>query len=70
MVSSRYLTYIDNVVFKYGSKEAGGVKHVPDGYDWWLGLKGNSKYYNYTLSINGTTLKLKDEYLTDLLVIC
>ncbi|KAH1017106.1 N-acetylglucosamine-6-sulfatase [Dendroctonus ponderosae] len=52
---------------QYGSKYAGGTTHVPKGYDWWVGLKGNSKYYNYTLSINGTNLPLKNLYLTDLL---
>jgi N-acetylglucosamine-6-sulfatase len=42
---------------------------VPKGWDWWAGLVGNSRYYNYTLSING---KPKDygsdydrDYLTD-----
>ncbi|KRT82940.1 hypothetical protein AMK59_3827 [Oryctes borbonicus] len=52
---------------KYGADEVGGVKHVPAGYDWWIGLVGNSKYYNYTLSINGTGKYFQDVYLTDLL---
>ncbi|KAK9884362.1 hypothetical protein WA026_005309 [Henosepilachna vigintioctopunctata] len=50
---------------QYGSKNAGGIEHVPPGYDWWLGLKGNSRYYNYTLSINGSENYFGDVYLTD-----
>ncbi|KAF5284165.1 hypothetical protein FQR65_LT00165 [Abscondita terminalis] len=51
----------------YGNKANGGAKHVPDGFDWWIGLKGNSKYYNYTLSVNGTGRWFSDEYLTDVM---
>lgn len=53
---------------QYGSNKAGGVNHIPKGYDWWIGLKGNSKYYNYTLSVNGTEKILTDLYLTDVIV--
>ncbi|XP_063595975.1 N-acetylglucosamine-6-sulfatase-like isoform X1 [Penaeus indicus] len=42
---------------QYGDEKVGGVKHVPPGWDWWIGLKGNSRYYNYTLSINGVAEK-------------
>lgn len=41
------------------------------GWDWWNGLVGNSKYYNYSLSINGTEKKFGSntkEYLTDVIV--
>ncbi|XP_071099650.1 N-acetylglucosamine-6-sulfatase-like [Haliotis cracherodii] len=55
----------------YGLKPAGGVQHVPPGWDWWNGLVGNSVYYNYTLSINGTAQdhgqSYKSDYLTDLI---
>nr|CAI5856194.1 unnamed protein product [Callosobruchus analis] len=51
----------------YGQKKAGGTDYVPKGYDWWIGLKGNSRYYNYTLSLNGTAKFFKDDYLTDIL---
>lgn len=54
---------------QYGSEENGGLRHVPKGYDWWIGLKGNSRYYNYTLSINGTKRHCTDQYLTDVIVI-
>jgi len=52
---------------QYGAREAGGVGHVPPGWDWWLGLVGNSKYYNYTLSMNGKAEVHKDSYPRDYL---
>ncbi|KAJ3651733.1 hypothetical protein Zmor_017752 [Zophobas morio] len=57
--------YAGKYLNQYGEKNTGGVKHAPEGYDWWLGLQGNSKYYNYTLSINGTGQFFENEYLTD-----
>ncbi|XP_064214399.1 N-acetylglucosamine-6-sulfatase isoform X2 [Tribolium castaneum] len=56
--------YAGKYLNQYG-KSGKGVKHVPPGYDWWLGLKGNSKYYNYTLSINGSGHFFEKDYLTD-----
>ncbi|KAK6635375.1 hypothetical protein RUM44_000626 [Polyplax serrata] len=55
---------------KYGYKSSGGVEHVPHGWDWWIGLVGNSVYYNYTLSVNGSRVDKGDkesDYLTDVL---
>lgn len=50
----------------------GGTKHVPPGWDEWNGLKGNSVYYNYTLSVNGKKEVHRDnypkDYLTDVIV--
>lgn len=56
---------------EYGEKIVGGSSHVPEGWDWWVGLIGNSKYYNYSLSINGTEKQFGSEpndYLTDVIV--
>ncbi|XP_076140143.1 glucosamine (N-acetyl)-6-sulfatase (Sanfilippo disease IIID), b [Alosa pseudoharengus] len=57
---------------QYGKKEAGGVDHVPPGWDHWNALVGNSVYYNYSLSVNGQEEKHGDDYhkdyLTDLIV--
>ncbi|KAJ8381975.1 hypothetical protein SKAU_G00027530 [Synaphobranchus kaupii] len=56
---------------EYGSTEAGGVEHVPPGWDYWFALERNSKYYNYTLSVNGKAQKhgqnYSEDYLTDVL---
>ncbi|CAB0011193.1 unnamed protein product [Nesidiocoris tenuis] len=51
----------------YGEASVGGPQHVPPGWDDWVGLVGNSRYYNYTLSINGTPFHHKDQYLTNVL---
>ncbi|XP_072309833.1 N-acetylglucosamine-6-sulfatase [Eucyclogobius newberryi] len=56
---------------QYGHAEAGGVAHVPPGWSYWVGLEKNSKYYNYTLSVNGKPQKhgydYNKDYLTDVL---
>jgi len=63
--------YAGKYLNQYGKKDAGGVEHVPPGWDWWNGLVGNSKYYNYSLSVNGTNEKhgdkYEDDYLTDVI---
>lgn len=63
--------YAGKYLNRYGHKQAGGVRHVPPGWTNWNGLVGNSVYYNYTLSINGTPEKHGDsphkDYLTDVL---
>lgn len=57
---------------QYGNPQVGGPQHVPPGWDEWYGLVGNSRYYNYKLSVNGQPEKHGDsygtDYLTDLLV--
>ncbi|XP_047425105.1 glucosamine (N-acetyl)-6-sulfatase (Sanfilippo disease IIID), b [Mugil cephalus] len=57
---------------QYGHKEAGGVGHIPPGWDQWHALVGNSQYYNYTLSVNGKAEPHGDsyekDYLTDLIL--
>ncbi|XP_041111302.1 N-acetylglucosamine-6-sulfatase-like [Polyodon spathula] len=56
---------------QYGTKEAGGIEHIPPGWDYWYALEKNSKYYNYTLSVNGKAEKhgqdYHQDYLTDVL---
>ncbi|XP_024083872.1 N-acetylglucosamine-6-sulfatase-like isoform X2 [Cimex lectularius] len=52
---------------QYGHVKAGGPEHIPKGWDTWIGLVGNSKYYNYRLSINGKTKFMNNEYLTNVL---
>ncbi|KAI4802924.1 hypothetical protein KUCAC02_006491 [Chaenocephalus aceratus] len=56
---------------QYGHSEAGGVEHVPPGWNYWVGLEKNSKYYNYTLSVNGKPEEhgadYSKDYLTDVL---
>lgn len=46
-------------------------RHVPPGWHWWYGLVGNSVYYNYSLSVNGTTLEKHEDrdedYLTNVI---
>ncbi|XP_059351288.1 N-acetylglucosamine-6-sulfatase-like isoform X4 [Daphnia carinata] len=57
---------------QYGKNETGGVEHVPPGYNRWVGLVGNSRYYNYTLSVDGRRRDHGEDYhrdyLTDVLV--
>ncbi|GAB1608379.1 N-acetylglucosamine-6-sulfatase-like [Argonauta hians] len=52
---------------QYGKRHAGGVKHVPPGWTSWNALVGNSKYYDYSLSINGVGEKHGTNYSTDYL---
>ncbi|XP_032446074.1 N-acetylglucosamine-6-sulfatase isoform X1 [Xiphophorus hellerii] len=56
---------------QYGHSDAGGLQHVPPGWSYWVALEKNSKYYNYTLSVNGKAQKhgadYSRDYLTDVL---
>ncbi len=51
----------------YGDPAVGGVAHVPAGWDNWQALVGNSVYYNYQLSNNGTMERHAADYATDYL---
>ncbi|XP_017752451.1 PREDICTED: N-acetylglucosamine-6-sulfatase-like [Eufriesea mexicana] len=62
--------YAGKYLNQYGSKIVDRHTRVPIGWDWWIGLIGNSKYYNYSLSINGTVKKYGNsstDYLTDVI---
>ncbi|XP_059101724.1 N-acetylglucosamine-6-sulfatase [Peromyscus eremicus] len=52
---------------EYGAPDAGGLEHVPLGWSYWYALEKNSKYYNYTLSINGRARKHGENYSVDYL---
>ncbi|XP_014288816.1 N-acetylglucosamine-6-sulfatase isoform X2 [Halyomorpha halys] len=56
--------YAGKYLNQYGNKNAGGASHVPPGWDTWIGLIGNSKYFNYTLSVNGKKKYFSSNYLT------
>ncbi|XP_078680909.1 N-acetylglucosamine-6-sulfatase-like [Branchiostoma floridae x Branchiostoma belcheri] len=52
---------------QYGFPSTGGPGHIPPGWDWWIGLIGNSRYYDYSLSVNGTKQKHGTQYSRDYL---
>ncbi|XP_075065556.1 N-acetylglucosamine-6-sulfatase [Mixophyes fleayi] len=52
---------------QYGTEDAGGVGHVPPGWSYWFALEKNSKYYNYTLSVNGKARNYGQNYSVDYL---
>ncbi|KAK5985584.1 Arylsulfatase [Trichostrongylus colubriformis] len=39
--------------------------YVPPGWDYWMGLVKNSKFYNYTINLNGNRVKYGAEYEKD-----
>eukprot|EP01048_Picozoa_sp_COSAG05_P003762 COSAG05_NODE_181_length_14767_cov_9.554859_4_plen_492_part_00 len=57
----------------YGDGQYGGgnLSHVPAGWNEWCALQGNSRFYDYKLSVNGVTeahgSDYHEDYLTDLL---
>ena len=69
--SAGYRTfYAGKYLNRYGDKDAGSEAHIPPGWDAWNGLLGNSKYYNYALSVNGVKERYgheESDYLTDVI---
>ncbi|CAL4107884.1 unnamed protein product, partial [Meganyctiphanes norvegica] len=63
--------YAGKYLNAYGQHAVGGVEHIPPGYDHWMGLVGNSRYYNYTLSVDGVAEmhgdNFEDDYLTNII---
>ncbi|XP_069773999.1 glucosamine (N-acetyl)-6-sulfatase (Sanfilippo disease IIID), b [Narcine bancroftii] len=59
--------YAGKYLNQYGNPKVGGTAHVPMGWDHWHTLVGNSKYYNYTLSVNGAMERHGDDYQKDYL---
>lgn len=49
--------YAGKYMNAYGEENGASWKRVPPGWQWWYGLVGNSVYYNYSLSVNGTILE-------------
>ncbi|XP_040569304.1 N-acetylglucosamine-6-sulfatase isoform X2 [Lepeophtheirus salmonis] len=74
--SSTFATYANKYNYKtayfgkylnqYGRTEKDPLR-IPKGWDHWVGLVGNSKYYNYTLSVNGHPERHGDDYEKDYL---
>ena len=59
LISGKYLN-------QYGEPNSPSpVTHVPPGWDSWLGLVGNSQYYNYAVSDNGIHVKHGSDYSKD-----
>ncbi|GIY68690.1 n-acetylglucosamine-6-sulfatase [Caerostris extrusa] len=63
--------YAGKYLNQYG-KKTDGVKHIPSGWNKWVGLVGNSCYYNYSLSVNGKEVKHgsdpQNDYLTNVIM--
>ncbi|CAH0387899.1 unnamed protein product [Bemisia tabaci] len=65
--SAGYKTfYAGKYLNQYGS--AHKTKNpIPPGWDVWYGLIGNSKYYDYSLVINGKIKHFKNDYFTSVI---
>jgi len=50
---------------QYGQDPSSPATHVPPGWDNWLGLVGNSRYYDYAVSDNGIEKQHGSDYHKD-----
>ena len=51
----------------YGTQPQQPLSYVPPGWSEWCALQGNSRYYNYVLSVNGKEERHGEDYATDYL---